>query len=56
MPVPATKLKFFPLPERFYWNYAVLTTTAESFQRSPDSSGVSIPLRNTRGRTATIGR
>jgi hypothetical protein len=52
--IPATKLAFYPLPERFYWNYAVTSTHAESFQRQRDTSGALVSLRNTDGRTGIV--
>ena len=54
VPIPATKLAFFPLPERFFWNYAVQQTEASSFQRQLDSNGVLVPLHDSQGRLATI--
>jgi Motility related/secretion protein len=54
LPIPTTKLGFFPLPERFYWNYSVVTSQASSFQRQLDTNGVHIPLRDFDGRQATI--
>src|SRR5262249_45412725 len=49
-----TKVSFFPLPERFYWNYSVISTHGESYQRLLDSNGVRVPLRNSDGRPTTI--
>ena len=51
--LPATKMKFYPLPERAYWNYSVSTSEAETFDRRRDGSG--LVLRNAvTGRTAFI--
>ncbi|HET9328131.1 MAG TPA: cell surface protein SprA, partial [Candidatus Eisenbacteria bacterium] len=54
VPLPLTKASFFPLPERFYWNYSMQEAQGISFQRLPDSNGVRIPLRNASGRQAGI--
>jgi hypothetical protein len=54
VPIPTTKLGFFPLPERFYWNYSVQSTEGVSFQRQLDTNGVRVPLRDSQGRQATI--
>ncbi|HTK30834.1 MAG TPA: cell surface protein SprA [Candidatus Saccharimonadaceae bacterium] len=52
--LPGTKLKIYPLPERFYWNYQILTTESRTYDRLRDSTG-SLVLRNlTKGRTALI--
>ena len=52
--VPGTKLKLYPLPERFYWNYSVATRRSQLYDRLQDSTG-SLVLRNdVRGRTGTI--
>ncbi len=34
VPLPFTKAKLFPLPERFYWNYGVTTTKSTAFART----------------------
>jgi hypothetical protein len=54
LPIPATKLSFFPLPERFYWNYSVATSQGTSFQRQLDTNGVRVALRDFEGRQASI--
>src|SRR5439155_15023862 len=33
LPMPLTKLRVFPLPERFYWNYGITRTGALSEER-----------------------
>jgi hypothetical protein len=52
--LPRTRMRFYPLPERIYWNYAITRTEGQSFSRSRDSTGALIPLQTTKGRTATI--
>jgi hypothetical protein len=54
VPIPATRIALFPLPERFYWNYAVHTSENRSFERRPDSSGAFVQRYDTQGRVATI--
>jgi len=54
MPIalPGTKLRFYPLPERFFWNYAVTNRDSRFYDRQRDGSLV---LRNaTTGRAAGI--
>jgi hypothetical protein len=54
IPLPATKARFWPLPERFYWNYSVATRSNRTYDRVRDATG-SLVLRNaTLGRTANI--
>ena len=48
------KITFFPLPERFTWNYSVMNSTSNSVQRSPDSSGVHVPIYGTTGHQANV--
>ncbi|TMQ58490.1 MAG: cell surface protein SprA, partial [Candidatus Eisenbacteria bacterium] len=51
--MPLTKARFYPLPERFYWNYAVATSEQLAYDRLRDASG--LVLRNDlTGRTASI--
>src|SRR5262245_39747966 len=54
IPIPSTKISFFPLPERFFWNYSVINTHTESFQRLLDSNGVRVPLRSSDGRPTGV--
>jgi len=52
LPVPWTKLRIYPLPERFFWNYAVATSESRTFDRARDGG---LLLRNSlRGRTAGV--
>lgn len=52
--LPGTKARFWPLPERFYWNYSVATQSSRVYDRRRDAEG-SLLLRNaTRGRQASI--
>ena len=54
VPLPGTKARLWPLPERFYWNYSVATQAGRTYERLRDGSG-SLVLRNaTNGRTASI--
>ena len=34
LPLPFTKARLYPLPERFYWNYGVSTTKSRAFTRT----------------------
>ena len=50
--VPGTKFRVYPLPERFYWNYAVTDRDSRFYDRQRDGTLV---LRNaTTGRAAGI--
>ncbi|MEK7824764.1 MAG: cell surface protein SprA [Candidatus Eisenbacteria bacterium] len=52
--LPGTRARFWPLPERFYWNYSIATRSSRTYDRLRDASG-SLVLRNaTAGRTASI--
>ncbi len=54
VPVPGTKYRIWPLPERFYWNYAIATQSGRTYDRRRDEAG-SLVLRNaTEGRTAGV--
>lgn len=54
VPVPGTKFRVWPLPERFYWNYSVATSSSRTYDRRRDEAG-SLILRNaTEGRTAIV--
>src|SRR5262249_52433736 len=48
------KITFFPLPERFTWNYSVMNSTSNSVQRTPDTSGVHVPIYATTGHQANV--
>jgi len=52
LPIPMTKAKLFLLPERFFWNYGVTTSTSESFVRLRD--GTVLPQTNIAARSAAI--
>jgi hypothetical protein len=54
IPIPLTnKVKFYPLPERFFWNYSVSTSDQKIFDRTRDATG--LVLRNdVVGRTGFI--
>ncbi|NOT33933.1 MAG: hypothetical protein HOP12_07160 [Candidatus Eisenbacteria bacterium] len=52
--IPGTKTKMFPLPERFYWNYAIATSEARTYARLPGSNGELAPSSFNSGRTASI--
>jgi hypothetical protein len=52
LPLPLTRARLYPLPERFYWNYAVSTSESQVFDRKRDGG---VLLRNSlRGRTAGV--
>ncbi|MFN8587824.1 MAG: cell surface protein SprA [Candidatus Eisenbacteria bacterium] len=53
--MPLSKAKFYPLPERVYWNYQVSSSKSESFTRATDGSGDLVPSSNLKGRQATLG-
>ncbi len=53
-PIGVGKTRFFPLPERVYWNYAVNKTTSESFTRATDGSGALLPTNSNSGRAAGL--
>ncbi|HEY2955013.1 MAG TPA: cell surface protein SprA [Candidatus Eisenbacteria bacterium] len=51
--LPFTKTRFFPLPDRAYWNYSISTSEQKSFDRSRD--GTQLLFRNAiTGRTAFV--
>src|SRR5262249_43908488 len=49
VPMPFTKSRFYPLPERFYWNYAVTTTQANSFTQLAANDSI-VPTSSQNGR------
>jgi hypothetical protein len=52
IPLPLTKARFYPLPERFYWNYAVSSSQSRAFDRTRDGG---LLLRNSvAGRAASV--
>lgn len=52
--IPGTKLNFYPLPEQAFWNYALNTTRASTFDRLQDSTGTLRERSRIEGRQATI--
>jgi len=54
IPAPFGKARFYPLPERIYWNYGVTTNQSEAFTRATDGSGVLLPTSSNSGRSAGI--
>lgn len=54
LPVGLGKTRFFPLPERVYWSYAVSQTKSESFTRATDGSGGLLPTNSSSGRAAGL--
>jgi hypothetical protein len=52
--VPGTALRFFPLPERFFANYAQNTNATTLYDRERDSLGSVVLRSRTRGNNATI--
>ena len=50
--MPGTKVRVYPLPERFYWNYAVATREDHVYDRAYDSTHTGTPVL----RSATAGR
>jgi len=54
LPMPLTKARFFPLPEKVFWNYAISVNNSRSYDRLDDSTR-SLVLRNDlQGRVGTI--
>jgi hypothetical protein len=53
LPLPLTRLRLYPLPERAWWNYAVGTTHSSSIQRLQDGT-LGSTLSDITGRTAGI--
>ncbi len=52
--LPATKAKFYPLPERVFWNYSIATRESHTYDVPRDRPD-SLVLRNiVKGRSATI--
>jgi hypothetical protein len=52
--LPGTKARFFPLPEKLFWNYSIATRESHTYDRLADSTG-SLVLRNAiKGRSAFI--
>src|SRR5262245_19846961 len=52
-PLPLTRARFFPLPERFYWNYQVTETKSEAFTRVFGTDSLR-PSSSANGRAATV--
>ncbi len=53
VPMPFTKTRFYPLPERFYWNYGVTTTKSSAFTRVFGTDDI-LPSSSQNGRAANI--
>ncbi len=53
VPLPFTKARFFPLPERFYWNYGVTSTKSSVFTRTFGSDSLR-PTNSLNGRAANV--
>ena len=53
VPIPFTKTRMFPLPERVYWNYGVTTTKSSAFSRVFGSDDL-VPSSSQNGRAANI--
>jgi hypothetical protein len=54
VPLPGTKAKLWPLPERFFWNYSLATRSDSTFERARDGSGRLVLRNAVEGRTAGI--
>jgi hypothetical protein len=52
--IPGLGAKFYPLPERFYWNYSLGTSDQRVYDRQRDSTGSLVPRALNKGRTGTI--
>ncbi len=52
--VPFTKMRFYPFPERFYWNYGVTNSSTNSYERLQDGSGRTLPRVKNKGRSALV--
>lgn len=52
--LPHTKLKLYPLPERFYWNYSIATVHSQTYDRLRDSTLSLRPREPISGRSAFI--
>ena len=52
--LPFGKAKFFPLPERVFWNYQVSQNKSSTFTRSLDGTGPPVPSSILNGRSATV--
>jgi hypothetical protein len=54
VPIPGTRFRLYPLPERFYWNYSVGTRTSRTYDRQRDAAGTLVLRSATSGRSAGI--
>ncbi|MBI3539430.1 MAG: cell surface protein SprA, partial [Candidatus Eisenbacteria bacterium] len=54
IPIPGTKARFYPLPDRFFWNYTIATSSARSYDRQRDAPDSLLLRSATTGRTAYI--
>jgi hypothetical protein len=52
--VPIIKQRFYPLPERFYWNYTVNNNQASGYERDQSGSGALSLRTRTQGRAARV--
>ena len=53
VPIPFTKTRLFPLPERVYWNYGVSTTKSSAFTRTFGSDALT-QSSSQNGRAANV--
>ena len=51
--MPMTKARFYPLPERFFWNYNVSTTQSDAYTRLAANDSI-VPSISQRGRAASV--
>ena len=51
--MPLTKARFYPLPERFYWNYNVSQTEASAYTRLAVNDSI-VPSVSQSGRAASV--
>jgi len=52
--LPMGRVRFYPLPERLFWNYAVTTSESHGYDRLSDSLRTLVPRSDIIGRTAGI--
>ncbi|OGF16991.1 MAG: cell surface protein SprA [Candidatus Eisenbacteria bacterium RBG_16_71_46] len=52
--LPGTNTKFYPLPERFFWNYALSTRRSRYYDRLQDSTRTLVLRNDLQGRSGTI--
>ncbi|HXS83073.1 MAG TPA: cell surface protein SprA, partial [Methylomirabilota bacterium] len=51
--MPMTKARFYPLPERFFWNYSVSQTESDAYTRLAVNDSI-VPSSSQRGRAANV--